>query len=61
MSKNPFRYFKTSFEIIRLAAMMSIRSLLSLRTAEDLLHERGIDISHETVRIWRDRFGPFSA
>ncbi len=28
---------------------------------EDLLHERGIDISHETVRFWWNRFGPLFA
>ena len=55
---NPFRYFKTSPEIIRLAVMMYIRFPLSLRNVEDLLHERGIDISHETVQFWWNRFGP---
>ena len=44
-------------EIIRLAVMMYIRFPLSLRNVEDLLHERGIDISHETVRFWWNRFG----
>jgi hypothetical protein len=38
--RNPFKYFKTSPEIIRLAVMMYIRSPLSLRNVEDLLHER---------------------
>jgi putative transposase len=28
---------------------------------EDLLHERGIDIDHETVRFWWNRFGPIFA
>ncbi len=45
-----FRYFKTSPGIIRLAVMPCIRNLLSLRNVEDLLHERGIDITHERVR-----------
>ncbi|MEJ6713462.1 MAG: IS6 family transposase, partial [Rhodobacterales bacterium] len=58
---SPFRYFKTSPEIIRLAVMMYIRFPLSLRNVEDLLHERGIDISHETVRFWWNRFGPMFA
>ena len=49
---NLFRYFKTSPEIIRLAVMMYVRFPLSLRNVEDLLHERGIDICHETVRYW---------
>jgi len=39
-------------EIIRVAVMLCVRSPLSLRNVEDLLHERGIDISHETVRFW---------
>jgi hypothetical protein len=56
--RSPFRYFKTSPEIIRLAVMMYIRFPLSLRNVEDLLHERGIDICHETVRFWWNRFGP---
>ncbi len=57
-----FRYFKTSPEIIRLAVMMYIRYPLSLRNVEDLLHERGIDITHETVRYRWNRFGQiFSA
>ena len=48
--KNPFKYFKTSPEVIRLAVMMYIRYPLSLRQGEDILFERGIDICHETVR-----------
>jgi putative transposase len=59
--KHPFRYFKTSPEIIRLAVMMYVRFPLSLRNVEDLLHERGIEISHETVRFWWNRFGPMFA
>lgn len=35
--------------------------LLSLRNVEDLLHERGIEINHETVRFWWLRFGPIFA
>ncbi len=46
---NPFRYFNSSPEVIRLAVMMYIRCPLSLRQVEDLLFERGIDICHETV------------
>ena len=59
--KNPFRYFKTSPEIIRLAVMMQVRFPLSLRHVEDLLHERGIEVSHETIRFWWNRFGPIFA
>ena len=59
--RSPFRYFNTNPEIIRLAVMMYVRFPLSLRNVEDLLHERGIDISHETVRFWWNRFGPMFA
>lgn len=55
--KNLFKYFKTSHEIIRLGVMYYVRSPLSFRQVEDILHERGIDISHETIRFWVDRFG----
>ena len=58
---NPFRYFKTSPEIIRIAVMMYVRFPLSLRNVEDILHERGIDVCHETIRYWWNRFGPMFA
>ena len=41
--------------------MMYVRYPLSLRNVEDLLFERGIDICHETVRLWWNRFGPMFA
>jgi len=59
--RDPFKYFKTSREIIRLAVMMYVRYPLSLRNVEDLLHERGIDVSYESVRFWWNRFGPMFA
>ena len=40
---------------------MYVRFPLSLRNVEDLLHERGIEILHETVRFWWNRFGPMFA
>ena len=58
---SPFRYFRTSPEIIRQAVMMYVRFPLSLRNVQYLLHERGIDISHESVRFWWNRFGPMFA
>lgn len=62
MSKpTPFKWFKTSPEIIRLAVMMYVKFPLSLRNVDDLLHERGTEISHETVRFWWHRFGPLFA
>ncbi|AQS42340.1 MAG: Hypothetical protein BHV28_16640 [Candidatus Tokpelaia hoelldobleri] len=78
MSKvDPFKYFKTSSAIIRLAVMyyvrypLSFRQVedirlavmyyvrypLSFRQVEDILHERGIDVCHETIRYRVNRFG----
>ena len=59
--RNPFRCFSSSPEIIRLAVMMYIRYPMSLRQVEDFLAERGIDLCHETVRFWWNRFGPMFA
>ena len=47
-----FRYLKTSPEIIQLAVMLYVRFPLFLRNVEDLLHERGVDVSYESVRYW---------
>ena len=65
MAKSQFRYFKTpvpdtdpgSPEIIQLAVMTYVRLPLSLRKVEDLLHESGIDVCHESIRLWVDRCG----
>jgi putative transposase len=59
--RSPFRCFKTSPQVIRLAVMLYVRFPLSLRNVEDLLHERGIEVSHETIRFWWLRFGPMFA
>ncbi len=65
--RNASRYFKTGPEfradpeIIRLAVRLYARFPLSLRNVEDLLHERGIEFSHEAVRFWWNRFGPMFA
>ena len=61
MKNNPFLYFNSLPEVIRLTVMMYIRYPLSLRQVEDILFERGIDISHETIRYWWNRLGPMFA
>ena len=58
---SPFRCFNALPEVIRLVVMMYVRFPLSLRNVEDLLFERGIDLCHETVRFWWNRFGPMFA
>ena len=52
-----FCYFKTSPEIIQLTEMLYVRFPISLRNVEELLHERGVDVSSESVRYWWHRFG----
>ena len=59
--RNPFRYFNSSPEVIRLGVVMHIRYPLSLKEVDYILFERGVDISHETVRFWWNRFGPMFA
>ena len=58
---DPFRWFDSSPEVIQLVVMLYVRYPLSLRNVEDLAAERGIDICHETVRKWVNRFGPMFA
>jgi putative transposase len=58
---SPFRRFNSSPDVIRLVVMLYVRFPLSLRNVEDLLFERGIDVSHETIRFWWNRFGPMFA
>ena len=52
-----FKYFKTTPKIIRFTVMLYVRFPLSLRNIEDLLHERGVDVSHAAVRFLWHRFG----
>lgn len=56
--QGPCRCFNSSPEAIRLTAMTYIRYPLALRQVEDLPFERGIEFCRETVRFWRNRFGP---
>lgn len=58
INRFPLRFFKTSPEIIRVMVTLYIRFPLSLHNIDDLLDERGVEISHETVRYWWNRFGP---
>jgi transposase-like protein len=47
--------------IIRHAVWLYVRFTLSYRDVEDLLAERGLDISYETVRRWVLKFGSLFA
>ncbi len=45
-------------EVIQHAVWLYLRFTLSHRDVEDLMAERGLDVSHETVRRWVLKFGP---
>src|SRR5215207_535115 len=56
----PISYDRHRFppEVIRHAIWLYVRFTLSYRDVEELLAERGFDVSHETVRRWVLKFGP---
>src|SRR5262252_4884554 len=47
--------------VIQHAVWLYLRFTLSYRDVEDLLAERGFDVSYETVRSWVLKFGPVIA
>ncbi len=49
--RSPFRYSKTSPKNIRLAVILYVHFPISPWNVEDLLHELGIEISQESVRV----------
>src|SRR5437868_7332547 len=58
MSKISYRCYRFPPEIIQRAVWLYFRFTLSFRDVEDLLAERGIEVSYETIRQWVMRFGP---
>jgi putative transposase len=58
MTRAPYRGFRFPGPIIQHAVWSYARFTLSLRDVEDLLAERGITVSYETIRVWVTRFGP---
>jgi hypothetical protein len=53
--------YRFPLEIIQQAIWLYVRFTLSFRDVEDLLAERGIMVSYETVRRWVNHFGPMIA
>src|SRR3954470_13756596 len=56
-AKSPYAGYRFPGEIISHAVWLYFRFPLSLRTVEEMLAARGIDLSHETVRQWARKFG----
>ena len=48
-------------DVIRYAVWLYFRFTLSVRDVEELLAQRGIEVSRETVRCWVIKFGPLIA
>ena len=61
MKKISYSGYRFPPEIIRRAIWLYLRFTLSLRDVEDLLSERGIAVSYETIRRWVNHFGPLIA
>src|SRR5665213_1725470 len=61
MTKISYSGYRFPPEIIHQAIWLYLRFTLSFRDVEDLLAERGITISYETVRRWVNHFGPIIA
>ena len=61
MSKASYSGYRSSREIIHQAIWFYLRFTLSFRDVEDLLAERGITVSYETIRRWVNHFGPMIA
>ena len=61
MRKISYAGYRFPAEIIQQAIWLYLRFTLSLRDVEDLLAERGVTVSYETVRRWANRFGPMIA
>ena len=61
MQKLSYRRHRFHPDIIRQAVWLYFRFTMSFRDVEDLLAERGIDVSYETVRLWVLKFGPIYA
>jgi putative transposase len=61
MRKISYAGYRFAPEVIHQAIWLYLRFTLSFRDVEDLLAERGIAVSYETVRRWVNHFGPVIA
>jgi putative transposase len=61
MTKISYAGYRFPPEVMHQAIWLYLRFTLSPRDVEDLLAERGVAVSYETVRRWVNRFGPMIA
>ncbi len=58
MKRLSFKRHRFPADVIRHAVWLYFRFSLSLRDVEELLAQRGVDVSYETIRCWTKKFGP---
>ena len=58
MKRLSFKRHRFPADVILHAVWLYFRFTLSFRDVEDLLAERGVDVSYETIRCWAIKFGP---
>ena len=61
MKSLSFKRHRFPADVIRHAVWLYFRFSLSFRDVEELLAQRGIDVSYETIRCWTIKFGPLIA
>ena len=61
MKPNSFKRHRFPADVIRRAVWLYFRFTLSLRDVEELMAQRGVDLSYETIRRWADKFRPLLA
>ena len=61
MKSISFKRHRFPADVIRHAVWLYFRFTLSFRDVEELLAQRGIDVSYETIRCWTIKFGPLIA
>lgn len=53
-----FKRHRFPADVIRHAVWLYFRFTLSFRDVEEMLAQRGVDVSYETIRCWTIKFGP---
>ncbi len=61
MCPNSYRRHRFSPAVIQHAVWLYLRFTLSYRDVEELLAQRGLDLSYESIRCWVLKFGPMIA
>ena len=61
LKTNPYKRHRFPADVIQYAVWLYYRFNLSHRDIEDLLSERGIYVSYESIRLWCNKFGPHYA